>query len=411
MDADEFTLRPVTDEELQTFFEAEHTAFGETIDPAEFEHYRKLIELDRTLAAFEGDRIVATAGIYSFELTVPGLRQLKAAGVTAVGVLPTHRRRGILTSLMARQLDDVAARGEPLAILTASEGGIYGRFGYGPAIFFRKVDVNTRQARPARPAQAPGRVLLLDKAEAAKLLPAVYDQVRRATVGAVSRTEAWWTELLRDSEHHQAGHGRRFDAVHERAPGEADGYVTYRIEQRWIAQQPRSILHLEELCAVDDEVHAALWEYLLGVDLVETVRAYVPVDDPMPWRLADARQFHTTRTGEHIWARVLDVPAALTVRAWADDGRLVLRVEDSFRPSSGGTFELDVANGSAQVGRTGDAPDLVLGASELGSLYLGGVAWRDLARAGRVTERTPGALERADRLFATHPAPWSTTDF
>ena len=390
MDVPELIIRPVTDEELPAFNDTE-------------------------MAAFDGDRIVGTAGIYSFQLTVPGppgrTRQLEAAGVTAVGVLPTHRRRGILTRLMARQLDDIAERGEPLALLTASEGGIYGRFGYGAATFFRKVDVDSRRARLIRPPEGPGRVLLLDNAEAAKVLPAVYDRTRRVKVGEVSRSEAWWTELLRDSEHHQGGHGKRFDAVHERVPGEADGYVTYRFQHNWVEQQPRGIVHVEELVAADDEVHSALWSYLLGIDLAETVRGYVPLDDPMAWRLIDGRSFRTSRIGEHVWLRVLDVPAALAGRGYGADGRLVLRVDDRFRPASGGTFRLVVADGTGEAGPARGRPDLELAAGELGSLYLGGVAWRDLARAGRVAEHTPGALELADRMFASYPAPWSSTDF
>ena len=409
----DLTLRPVSGDELPAYIDAEQTAFGGHRDPDELEHERKFIELDRTLAAFEGDRVVGTAGSFSFELTVPGPRQLRAAGVTAVGVLPTHRRRGILTRLMARQLDDVAARGEPLAILTASDARIYGRFGYGAASFFRRIEIPSRRAVFARPPAAPGRVLLVEGAEAAKILPEVHERARLATVGAVNRSAAWWVELLRDPEHHQGGKGKRFDAIHERAPGEADGYLTYRIEDRWRDHEGRYQLHVDELVAADDEVRAALWRYALEVDLVETVRGYLPMDDPLAWRLTDARQVRTTLTGEHLWVRLLDVPAALGGRTYGAAGRLVLGVTDPFRPAAGGAFALavDGPGQAGEVARSDQAPDLELGAGELGSLYLGGVSWRVLARAGRVTERTPGRLELADRMFTTYPAPWCTTDF
>jgi predicted acetyltransferase len=409
----DLTVRPVSDDELPAYIDAEQAAFGEHRDPAELEHERKVIELDRTLAAFEGDRIVGTAGSYSYELTVPGPGQLRAAGVTAVGVLPTHRRRGILTRLMAAQLDDVAARGEPLAILTASDARIYGRFGYGPASFFRRIEVLSRQAAFVRQPAAPGRVLLLDKAEAAKVLPEVHERARLATVGAVGRTDAWWAELLRDPEQHHGGKGKRFDAIHERSPGQADGYFTYRVEDRWQDHQARHLLHVVELVADDDEVRAALWRYAFDVDLVDTVRGYLAIDDPLAWRLADLRQLRTTLVGEHLWLRVLDVPAALDGRVYGAAGRLVLGVRDGFRPDAGGTFAVTVdgPGEAAQVGRTDAAPDLELGAGELGALYLGGVSWRDLGRAGRVNERTPGGLALADRMFATYPGPWCDTDF
>jgi predicted acetyltransferase len=173
------------------------------------------------------------------------------------------------------------------------------------------------------------------------------------------------------------------------------------------------VLRVVELVADDDEVRAALWRYAFDVDLVETVRGYIAIDDPLAWRLADGRQLRTSLTGEHVWLRVLDVPAALAGRTYGAAGRLVLGVRDDFRPDAGGRFALAVGDPGepAEVSRTDAAPDLELGAGELGSLYLGGVSWRDLGRVGRVTERTPGSLALAERMFATYPAPWCDTDF
>jgi predicted acetyltransferase len=404
----DLSLRPVTEAELSAFLETEHTAFGERMTPEHVEAYCDLIEPDRTLAAFDSDQIVGTAAAYTFELTVPGPVQLPAAGVTAVGVLPTHRRKGVLTRLMARQLDDVHERGEPLAVLTASESGIYGRFGYGPAAFLAMVEIDRVHTRLAHPPTIPGRLLMVDPETAGKLLPACHDAHRRRRVGAVGRPAAWWKMVLRDPEFLRSGSDKRFITVHERAPGEADGYITYRVERRW---DQATVLQVEELCAEDDEVRASLWQYAFGVDLVARIKAVCPVDEPIAWRLADPRRLDTVRVSDGLWVRVLDVPAALTGRRYAGTGRLVLELHDAFRPRCAGTYELRVGEDGTDCRPVNAEPDLVLGASELGAVYLGGVRFSTLARAGRVAERTPGALRRADRLFAVDVAPWCDTDF
>jgi predicted acetyltransferase len=408
----DITLRPITDDELVKFVEAEHTPFSEDVTAEDVESIRKIAEVDRSLAAFDGDQIVGSAGIFSFELTVPGDLQLPAAGVTAVSVMPTHRRRGILTRMMARQLDDVAAKGEPLAILGASESIIYGRFGYGACTFMTEVEIERTHTRMSHPPSAPGRLVMIDKDAAEKVLPACYDHVRRHTVGAVSRSDAWWKEVLSDREATRRGRSRRFIVVHERAPGEVDGFLTYRVQHHWTdGHAPASILHIGDFVTLDDEVKAALWQFAFSVDLIGTIRAFCPMDEPLAWRLADPRRLRTRNTGDMLWARILDVPAALAGRRYLASDRLVLQVDDAFRPASGGVFALDGGPDGAECARTDAEPDLVLGVSELGSLYLGGASFAMLARAGRVTERTQGALARADRMFASERAPWCDTDF
>jgi predicted acetyltransferase len=403
-------IRPVTADELPGFLHAEEVAFGERATPEAIEDFSKIFEPDRTLAVHDGDRIVATTAAFSFELTVPGARQVPAAGVTAVGVHATHRRRGLLNRLMARQLDDVAERGEPLAILTASEGGIYGRYGYGAATFFSQVEIEQVKARLTGEPE-PGRLILLDKAEAKKLIPPIYDRVRRQTPGAIGRSDTWWAAMIDDPEHRRDGSGTRFDVVHERVPGEVDGYVAYRFSHAREGNRRRNVLMVLELYGLDEQVRTALWRYVLGVDLVDVVRAYCAVDEPIGWRLTDRRQWRTIHGNDMLWVRVLDVPAALSARTYEVDDRLVLRVEDTFRPRSGGTFELEGGPGGAACRPVTAEPDLVLGASQLGSAYLGGVRLATLARAGLVTEVSPGALGRADQMFVTGRAPWCDTDF
>jgi predicted acetyltransferase len=200
--------------------------------------------------------------------------------------------------------------------------------------------------------------------------------------------------------------------VHERVPGQVDGFMTYRVERSWTeGHLPASVLHIDDFVTVDDEVKAALWQFAFSVDLVGTIKAYCPVDEPLVWRLADPRRLRTLNTGDMLWARILDVPAALSGRRYAEQDRLVLQVDDAFRPASGGVFALDGGPDGAECAPTDAPADLVLGASELGSLYLGGATFRLLARACRVTEPTPGAIARADRMFASERAPWCDTDF
>lgn len=408
----DYELRPITVDERDRFTEAEWTPFGERPTAAQLEGSRNLIELDRTLAVFDVDRIVGVASALSFELTVPGLALVPAAGVTSVGVLPTHRRQGLLNRLMRRQLDDIAERGEPIALLTASEGGIYGRYGYGVGIHYTILDLERSLTRLAAPVEVPGRLVLLDKDAQGKVLPPVWDAMRRRTVGQLSRGATMWQELLRDGGIFDDP-GARFAVLHERAPGEADGYAVYRIEARSDPEsgQSRRRLTVRELVTPDDQVRAALWQYLLGVDLIHTVRAYLPPDDPLRWRLADPRQARTSRLADHIWVRLVDLPAALAARTYAEPGRLVIEVDDRFLPANAGRFELDAGPDGATCRRVRSEPDLGLDVADLGAAYLGGVRFSLLARAGRVTEHTPGALARADHMFGVDPLPWCDTDF
>jgi predicted acetyltransferase len=409
----DYEIRPVVAAELEAFSEAGYLPFGERVSASAREGARQLLELDRTLAVFDDGAIVATAAAFSFELTVPGLAQVPVAGVTAVGVFPTHRRRGLLARMMRRQLDDVAERGEPLAILTASEGGIYGRFGYGVATQYSVIEIDRAQARMAAPVEVPGRLVLLDRDAPVKVLPPVWDALRRTRVGQLSRSAVYWQETFREGGMLNEGDGTRFVVLNERAPGQADGYAMYRMAsgvEVSISEPRRRRLNVEEIVAGDDQVRAVLWQYLLGVDLVTTVRAYVPPDEPLRWRLTDPRQVRAGRLSDHLWARLLDVPAALAARTYGERGRLVFEVRDGFRPQSGGTFELIGGPDGGECRRVDAEPDLRLDTADLGAAYLGGMRFNLLARAGRVAG-SPEALRRADRMFGADPLPWSDTSF
>ena len=406
---DDLELRAITDEEYGAWHTAISAGFSDHPDPKLAEQWRKVSELDRSIAVFDGGEIVANAGGFSFDLTVPGGGTLPACGVTAVGVRHTHRRRGLLNRMMRHQLDDVIARGEPLAVLTASETVIYGRYGYGLATQFWGWKVDTQALVIESPSQAGGRVRVIDKDAAAKVLPGIYDRARLRHPGAVAWSPAWWDMWLTDLEADRHGATARFYLVHEGEGGEPDGYLAYNVKHRWESGLPDHTVNIVASHALSDDVEAALFEHLTTIDLVRHVTASGrPVEDHLRYRLANSRRMRITEAGDHLWLRVLDVPRALSARALGADDRITLSVDDRFVPASGGTFTL--APGEC-VRDDSATPDLSMGARDLGAVYLGGVLPSALGRAGRIREHTPGALERADRLFFTSQTPWCDTEF
>jgi predicted acetyltransferase len=402
-------LRPVAEGELADFGRATGVAFGNT-DDDEFAWITSL-EADRTIAVFDDTAIVATAAAFTFELTVPGHALVPTAGVTMVGVHPTHRRRGLLVRMMEEQLADVAARSEPLAVLTASESAIYGRFGYGLATFSTFWTLPTEGTTFDRPSSAGGQFRLLDPSTARTVVPPLYDAARKRQVGEVTRSARWFDFTLGDR---PKGKGPRpaFTLVHEAADGRVDGFARYRITGNWPGGIAANTLEVLDLYGLDDEVEAALWQFLVEIDLVAHVKGLRrPVDDPLRWRLSDPRRLQITQVTDHLWVRVVDPAVALAARAYSSDDRLVVELTDPFLPANEGRWSIDGARDGAAVRRTDDDPDLALSASELGGLYLGGVSATTLARAGRLSELVDGAIERADAFFPTAPAPWCRTEF
>jgi predicted acetyltransferase len=410
----DFEIRPIadTDEDWGRFWPVLDVAFGESSAEGEAEEWRGNFEFERSLAAFDGERIVGTGGAYSMELTLPGLTSVPVGGLTAIAVLPTHRRRGILRAMIERHFQDVEARGEPLSVLNASEAGIYGRFGYGAATWSVDLEIDTPHGAFIDPPPTPGRVRLVDATEGAKLLPSFYDRARRAQPGELSRGPAVWATYLRDPEWYRHGASRHFDVVYETGGGAVDGWVSYRIESHWEGELPANTVRVRQLNALTPAARTALWRYCLDLDLASSVKLLGrPVEEPLRWLLADSRRLRTTQSHEDLWVRLLDVPAALAARRYATEDRLVLEVVDQLRPANHGRFALEGAPDGASCRRTGQDSELRLDVAELGAAYLGGVRFTTLAAAGRLTEHTPGALRRADQLFASDPAPWCTTSF
>jgi predicted acetyltransferase len=405
-------IRPITEEEYPAYARAVESAFGSVPTDQETEFYRQDTELDRTLAAFDDGDIVANAGSWAMEQTLPGLASIPVAGVTAVGVASTHRRRGLLTRMMDLQLDDTAARGESVAILTASESVIYGRFGYGWATSEATVAVEQAFSRFAQPVADPGRMRRVDAETARKALPALLERIRRQTPGDVTRLSWSWDRIAADLEGDREGAGPLFWAIHESASGEPDGMVRYRFKQEWNHGLTGSTLVVDDLMALTPEVEAVVFRYVLDVDLVRDCRIYCrPVDDHLRWRLADPRRYRVESVADSVWVRLVDIPAALAARRYTADGEVVVEVHDAFRPANDGRYVVEGGPEGAICARTTEDPDIAVAVDGLGAAYLGGVRFHTLAAAGRAEERKPGGLRRADAMFVSDAAPLCRSGF
>ncbi len=400
-------------ETLRAFTRPIAAAFGDDYTDAMFEVDRQAWELERLIGALDGATWVGGGSADSVRLTVPGGAEVRAAAITGVGVSPTHQRRGILTRIMRWLMDQAADRGEPLAVLHASEGAIYPRFGFGLGTLQGTVDIERAHFRFATPAEPLGRVRFVELDGAMHLIPPIYDRIRVGRVGEISRSPAAWRlKYLGDEPWRRSSAGPKFNAVLD-VEGEVRGYVVYRLKEDWDDRGSRSVLTVLELTGLDVAAERALWEWVAGIDLVGRIKAWrAPVANPLFLQLADFRRMGLV-VGDGIWVRLIDLPAALTARSYAGDGRVTLDVTDSFCPANAGRWTLQVASDRATVSGVDPdaAPDLALDTADLATVYLGAFSFADLARAGRVRECRDGALVAADRLFATAEAPWCSTMF
>ncbi|HEX4865063.1 MAG TPA: GNAT family N-acetyltransferase [Acidimicrobiales bacterium] len=374
------------------------------------------IETERAWVVEDAGRFVGNSGVRTMDLTVPSAPGkacpiVRMGGVTAVGVHPTHRRRGFLGQMMTRMLDDCTSHGEPFAGLLASESAIYGRYGFGLASDSAEYAVDAVRSAFTRP--APQLALhLVDKDEARKLLPDIWERNRRTRPGEPNRTSEFWDEYLQDKPAARHGASGLFFAACD------DGYASYRAKSDDdVLRGDRVGITVEELCGADCDVEAALWRFVLDLDLVGTVTfRRRPVDEPVRWRLRDPRQLQTIHVDDRIYIRILDVPASLTQRGYEAEGRLVLDVQPADvgadHDPAVGTWVLEAGTDGADCTPAGGAqPDLRMRVSDLGSLYLGGFKASTLAAAGLIEELTAGSLASADRLFASRPAPLTVTGF
>jgi predicted acetyltransferase len=342
--------------------------------------------------------------------------------VTWVSVLPTYRRRGVLSSIMRRQLADIRDRGEPLAVLWASEAAIYSRFGYGRASWqFRFTFRRGEGALAATVVADRGLVLrLADPSAALAELTKVYDSVLPGRPGLFVRNEAWWQRIIYDPPEDRQGASpvRCLLAEDESGPR---GYALYSARELPDTDPflPAAVLTVRELMAVDPAASAALWTDLLSRDLTSEFRARLrPVDDPLLYQLADPRRARP-QLADGLWVRITDIPGALAGRRYAAPVDLVIEVRDDMLPANAGRWRLTTAPGAGDAGRglaascvrVTSAADLVLDVTQLGAAYLGGTRLGTLAEAGLVTGLRPGAVRQLSAAMSWDPAPWCPTVF
>jgi len=405
-----YDVRPITGEELDRFVHATIDAFHEEPHEGELALWRRAVELDRTLAAFAGDEIVATSGLLSLEITLPGA-VVPMAGVTAVGVDPLHRGEGLLGRMMRGHLEAIHERGaEAVAALWASEGGIYGRYGYGIAARMWDITVRSAEARLRTPVPEGHSLRRGTPKDLVDHMRTVYERVRPQRPGLLSRDGVAWDERISDFEHHREGAGR-LRAVACDGPTGPEGYALFAVRNVWTDHHPEDVVVLRELVAATPGASAALWEHLLGLSLTRSLQwEFAPSDEALPHLLSDPRAVGGNLR-ESYWVRLVDVPRALAERTYASAVDVVLDVSDDDCPWNRGRWRLAGDAGGATCERTKAAADLALGATELGAVHLGGTTLAALADAGRVEERSAGALATASRAFKGEREPWSLETF
>lgn len=396
--------RNPSENELRASLDAANVAFANELRDDDFEIQRTELPIDRIVAAFDDGKPVGLTASIAFEMTIPG-GQVPTAGVTYVGVMPTHRRRGILTELMRRQLDELRAQGEPLAILWASEPVIYGRFGYGIAAPTAFLDAERNGFAFRDDSGATGSARLVTAEEARTLFPPVFERARTQRVGMVTRSEARWDARVKDPEHWRDGASPKYFVLVE-LDGQAEAFAMYRVKEKWERGTPLSEVQLVDVIATSPDAAREVWRFLFGIDLVARITLWnSDPASPLYLMVKDARRLQL-RLGDGLWLRLVDVGEALRRRSYAGDGSVVIEVMDAFCPTNDGRYRA-----GADAGPTDGEPELRLSVADLASAYLGAFSFERLAAAGRVEELADGALARASGLFRTELPPYCNEPF
>jgi predicted acetyltransferase len=405
-------VRRVRDEELREFIEALTAGFLERPDVDKVtEDVRPIWDLDRTWAAFDEGRICGTFRSWGTELTVPGGERLPAAAVSAVTVLPTHRRRGILRAMVDAEHGAIRERGEAVGLLYASEYPIYGRFGYGPAVREATLTLDTRATGFLESASGRVEIIRAD-AQAVAALKGVFEASRIRQPGEIRRPDHRWEYELALRDEPWGPTWKGFVALHRDGAGAVDGYVRYHADDKWERRQPANPVTVDELHALNETAYVSLWRFLAEMDWAATVKAERrSPSELLPWLLTNARALDTSDIGDGLWVRVFDVPRALAARTYEREGSMVLEVVD--REARGGRtrVKLDAGPAGATCTETDRSADLRLDVAALGAVYLGGNSLRQAAAGFGVDEHRDGALAEADALFRTLDEPWSSTFF
>jgi predicted acetyltransferase len=396
-----FEVRTVTDnDEYSDAIHAIGQYFGMQLNDEAIERFLKVLPHERMHAARENGRVVGGAGAFSWDMSIPG-GSVPTAGVTVVGVYPTHRRRGVLRAMMRAQLDDARERGEPLAALWASEETIYGRFGYGIAGWVGQVTIPRVYSGFAAPFERAGEIRFVDGDEAFELFPPIWAALRSQRAGVYLRPDDWWRDrVIRDSEEQREGGPKRF-IVHE-LDGRPEAYAIYRHKPGFEAGTSTGVTAVVEALAATPTGAENIWRYLLDIDWAATIEAsLLPPDHPLFLLLATPRRAKY-RMGDGLWIRLVDAGAALSARSYGEGDPVVVELHDAFCDWNEGRWKI----GDGPAGRTKEKADLILDAAALGSAFLGGVTFAQLRAASRLEELTDGAVARADVLFRTDLHPW-----
>ncbi|HEY8192291.1 MAG TPA: GNAT family N-acetyltransferase [Gaiellaceae bacterium] len=394
-------IRPARPEEFPDVVRPIMHYFGRTPSDEFTKRFAPLIPADRIHAAFEDGEVVGSGGVFPFETGVPG-GLIRAAGVTLVGVLPTHRRRGIFGDLMRAQLADIHERGEAMAYLWASEDALYGRFGYGVASFSGSIDLTRDRIAFAGGFEPTGRVRFLEPDEAVDTFYEIQRAASGRYPGMFVRTKEWWrNRRLADPEWAREGGGEQVRALLE-LDGKPAAYALYRMHFSAERGIPNGFTNVIEAVGESPEATREIWRFLLDIDWMARVKAdLLPRDHELFLLLREPRRLQfDLRDG--LWVRVVDVDGALNARTFKRGEPVVLEVQDELCPWNAGRW-LVTPDG---VERTDAEAELTVPATSLGSAYLGGFSFGELARAGRVEELADGALDRADALFRADRYPW-----
>jgi predicted acetyltransferase len=405
MDSSGIRIRTGTADDWDAVSDLLGYAFHHTVDQESRDLEGSVFEPERSLVADDGGAVVGHAAAYTRDLTVPG-GPLPAAFVSLVGVAATHRRQGLLSRMMGQQLNDIASAGrEAVAVLWASEGTIYPRYGYGLASQRLALDVATHEIRPPQTPLAPdARLLLVDPVEALADLAKVYEQLRHDRPGFASRDDRWWRFVLADLESQRQGATALRGVVHD-TPHGPTGYALWRTSSGWDTKGPNAEVRVREVVAADPATYAALWRFLLTIDLTRTASyGFAALDEPLLHQVDEPRRLGA-RMADGLWLRLVDLPRALASRRYLTGVDVVLEVTDAQLPRNAGRWRLTGGPDGATCTASDHPADLACTAVELGAAYLGGPSLVALAAAGRVRELTPGALIPASTAFGWHRLP------
>ena len=391
-------LRYVGEAEYAAFHRAASRGFGGQISDDMLPVLTAPLKHGRILAAYEGGSVVGTFAVFPLAMNVPEGRSARAAVVSEVAVLPTHRRRGILTRMMERQLREAYEAGDILANLGASESVIYGRFGFGIATYNERWSIDRRHTAIEHAPRSEGQVRFVERADVMPLFPEVAARACADRPGFTALRAEHWEQFLADFEQMRDNPGGPYNFAAYEEDGRTDGYVIYRIRGNTVVVQ--------DLMAATAAAHIGLWRFCFGIDLRETIESSNrPTDDPLPWMLADPRRLSRT-LADCMWLRALDARKALEARSYAREGRITLELRDDFCAWNAGRYELEGGPDGARCKRTTAAADIALSAADLGAAYLGTASFSRLARASRVEARDAGALRVAEGMFGARMAGW-----